>query len=113
MAAGAIDNGKPGARLYSDLALLDGKEFLGRRAARKAAGIFPAGGSRGTAAVAALNNVGLITTFISFNWQLALVGVAPQASAPSGLMGVFAALVKRCFFRHPAYLWFLIAPFIK
>ena len=55
--------------------LRDRKEFHGRRAARKAAGILPAGGSRGTARRAALNNVELITALISCNPQLGLVGL--------------------------------------
>ena len=49
--------------------------FHGRRAARKAAGIFRQEVRAELRAVAALNNVELITALISFNWPLALVGL--------------------------------------
>jgi hypothetical protein len=48
--------------------LRDGKEFHGRRAARKSAGILPAEVRPELRAVAALDNVKLITALISFNW---------------------------------------------
>jgi hypothetical protein len=63
--------------------LLDGKEFHGRRAARKLREFFRQEVRAELRAVAALNNVELITALISFNWQL--------ASAADSQRGGFAA----------------------
>jgi hypothetical protein len=67
--------------------LRDRKEFHGRRTARKAAGIFPAGGSRETARRGGAQQRGVNHPLISFNWQLRPCG----PSAADSQRGGFAA----------------------
>ena len=70
--------------------LRDRKKFHGRRAARKTAGILPAEVRPELRAVAALDNVKLITALISFNW------ISPLSVFSCGFsMGWFPCLTTR------------------